>query len=871
VSADPVAADPAGDGAAGVVSGYAGGLGGRNEGEASGTGLDEMLDPQGAVRTAWTDLATQLDWAGPAGLIARSADTRRLLADDGVSYRPPDGSTDQPWALDPLPVLFDAGRWTELAAGLAQRALLLDRLLADLYGPRRTLRSGLLPPELVLGHAGYLRGWSRGPDTPPRRELFLAGADVARTEHGWQLISDRVQAPSGAGYAMANRRVVARVLPAVHRRAGIAHLRPFFDAVRSGLLALAPDAERPDGPRVVLLTPGPQSETAFEQALLSSLLGFPLVLGSELTVRDGRVWQRAMGRLEPVDVILRRVDAAWCDPLDLRQGSRLGVPGLLEAARLGTVAVVNGIGSGVIENPGLLPYLPALAEALLDETLALPAAATWWCGEPSARAHVLARLPELLIKPIARGDDRATAVGSELSAAERAELAARIEAEPYAWVGQQPLRPSTAPVITPDGRLDPRPVVLRAFAVARGDRFEVLDGALASAAGAERPADGRPSEAPRRGTVAKDVWVLGPRVPPTPLPPVVTEPGEPTPVAPPAVLSPRVAADMFWLGRYAERAEGTARLLRAVTDRWADFQDSPEPAGRHALETLLRATTAVTATAPGFLGAGAGRRLAEPGAELVSLITDRDREGTLAFAVHRLTAAAQAVREQLSTDTWLVLGRLDAVLGELAGTTPESTDLSGALSRVLEGLLALAGLSAESLVRDSGWCLLDAGRRIERAQHVAVLIAGTLCDRARPGAEDLVTESVLITAESVITYRRRRRPGPDAVLELLLTDRTNPRALAYQVERLHADVAGIPGAGSPDEVEPALAAVERRLADVRPVALARRDAAGTRPGLRALVEGLSGELTRFADVLEQSRFAPGAPPRPLGPMAVVGR
>ena len=239
-------AGPAGDSAAGVVSTYAGGLGGRNEGEAAGTGaLDEMLDPHGAVRTAWTDLATQLDWAGPAGLIARSADTRRLLADDGVSYRPPGGTTDQPWALDPLPVLFDSGRWTELAAGLAQRAQLLDRLLADLYGPRRTLRSGLLPPELVLGHAGYLRGWARGPDTPARRELFLAGADVARTEHGWQLISDRVQAPSGAGYAMANRRVVARVLPAVHRAHG--H-RPAAarSSTRSaaGLLELAPTRDR---------------------------------------------------------------------------------------------------------------------------------------------------------------------------------------------------------------------------------------------------------------------------------------------------------------------------------------------------------------------------------------------------------------------------------------------------------------------------------------------------------------------------------------------------------------------------------------------------------------------------------------------------
>ena len=348
-----MSSEPAGDEAtAGVVSGYAGGLGG---------GVDEMLDTAGAVRSAWTDLATQLDWAGPAGLIARRSDTRRLLADDGVSYRPPDGAAEQPWRLDPLPVLLDAARWAELTTGLAQRAELLDRLLADLYGPRRTLRSGLLPPELVLGHAGYLRGWARTEHTPDRRELF-PGRRRPRP-HRARLAAD-LRAGTGpvrAGYAMANRRVVARVLPAVHRRAGIQRLRPFFDAVRAGLQALAnPAIDRTDGPRVVLLTPGPHSETAFEQALLSSLLGFPLVQGSELTVRDGRVWQRALSRLEPVDVILRRVDAAWCDPLDLRQDSRLGVPGLLGAARLGTVAVVNGIGSGVIENPGLLPFLPTL-------------------------------------------------------------------------------------------------------------------------------------------------------------------------------------------------------------------------------------------------------------------------------------------------------------------------------------------------------------------------------------------------------------------------------------------------------------------------------------------------------------------------------
>ena len=766
-------------------------------------------------------LAALLDRSPPAGL---AADTRRLLADEGVTYRPP-GEDEQPWALDPLPLQLSAATWAELEAGIAQRALLLDHLLADLYGPRRTLRTGLLPVEVVLGHPGYVHGWARA--TPRPRELFLAGTDLVRTPEGWRVLGDRVQAPSGAGYALANRRIVARVLAAVRRDVQIRRLGPFFDAMRRGLEDLAPA----DRARVVLLTPGPQSETAYEQALLASRLGFPLVLASELTVREGRVWQRTMGgagRLEPVDVILRRVDAAWCDPLDLRQDSRLGVPGLLEAARLGTVAVVNGLGSGVAENPGLLPFLPAAAEALLDEPLALAGAATWWCGDSVGRSHVLAHLADLLVKPIARGEGRATVDAASLTTAERAELAARIEAEPHAWIGQEPQRQSTTPVVAADGSLDARPLVLRTFAVAVGGAFRVLAGGLAESG-------------VRGDTVAKDVWVSGA---------TVAAPVSVPAAGAAAALSPRVAADLFWLGRYAERAEGTARLLRAVADRFADLRSTPEPAGGEALAVLLRAATTVTTT--------------PAGTPLHTLITDRELAGSLAYAVHRLTGAAQAVREQLSTDTWLVLGRLESVLGEVTATG----DVSVALSRVLEGLLALAGLAAESHVRDAGWHLTDAGKRVERAQHVAALIAATLCSPGLPAADALVRESVLIAAESLITYRRRRRTGIDAVLELLITDPENPRSIGYQADRLRQDIAHVPG---PDGgVLGALVVIERRLAGLRPADLSRIGPDGSRDRLRSTLLGLGHDLTRFADVLEGARFAPAAPLRPLGPATVGG-
>ncbi len=794
-------------------------------------GHDEMLTADGLVRPEWVEVAALLHRAGPDALAAHA---RRLVDEEGVTYRPP-GQAERAWALDPLPVLLDAADWATLSAGVAQRTRLLDVLLADLYGPRLTLRTGLLPVEVVLGHPGFVPGWSRGRGTPPPREVFLAAADLTRTPAGWHVLSDRVQAPSGAGYALANRRVVARVLADVRRRSHVQRLGPFFDAMRLGLEELAPASERP---RVVLLTPGADSETAYEQALLASRLGFPLVLGSELTVRDGRVWQRTLGRLEPVDVVLRRVDAAWCDPLDLRQDSALGVPGLLEAARRGAVAVVNGLGSGVAENPGLLPYLPALAEALLDEPLLLPAAPTWWCGDDASRAHVLAHLPELLVKPLARDEGRDTVDGAALSAAQRAELAARIQAEPHAWVGQEPLHQSTAPVGGPGG-LAARPLVLRTFAVTAGDAVRVLAGGLGTAG-------------VRNATIAKDVWVLGA----TPAAPAPVAPLPPPEVA--DALTPRVAADLFWLGRYAERAEDAARLLRTVADRIADYPSSPGSASGQALDALLAATAAVTAT--------------PQGTDVFTLVTDRDRPGTLAYAVHRLTRSAQSVRELLSTDTWLVLGRLDAVLAALAdggaGRPDVGSAVSHALSRVLEGLLALAGLTAESHVRDAGWSVLDAGRRVERALHVSALVGATLTDP--PGeADPLVLESVLVAAESVITHRRHRRDGVDAVLELLVVDRTNPRSVAYQVDRLREDLAGVPapgGAGSDDRAAALLDGIEQALATAHPDDLARRGRGGGRTDLRRLTADLGRDLTRFAEVLERSRFAPGLPPRPLGPL-----
>ena len=528
-----------------------------------------------------------------------------------------------------LPVTIDEPEWARLDTALVQRAELLDAILQDAYGPRRLLTDRLLPPTVVLGHPGFARAVD-GLRLPGGRELVLTATDIVRDGDGsWCAVADRTQAPSGVGYAMEDRRVVAQVLSGVYRQASIQRLGPFFRSLRLALRSVAPgNAEHP---RIVLLTSGPGSETAFDQAYLASMLGLPLVEGTDLLVREGRVWMRGVEGLEPVDVILRRVDAEWCDPLDLRQGSRIGVPGLVRVVRAGAVSVVNPLGSSVLENPALLTYLPRLARVVLDQDLALASAPTWWCGEERSLKHVVSRLEELVILPTVRGTDVGTILGWTLSHREREQLTARITAEPWLWVGQEPVGPvgptvngapvgvgSDLPSLDGVGPADlgPRAAVLRTYAVAHDGSYTVMAGGLA------RVAEGQVVSS-ALGAAAKDVWVLSsqPDAPPEPwVPSDVSAAGESAQTRRPATgISPRTAENLYWMGRYAERAEDTARTLRVVVDRWDDFHRLPASAGGRALQVLLEPLGDVAVAArPGPRPPyGRNRRPVDPAARVV--------------------------------------------------------------------------------------------------------------------------------------------------------------------------------------------------------------------------------------------------------------
>jgi uncharacterized circularly permuted ATP-grasp superfamily protein/uncharacterized alpha-E superfamily protein len=817
---------------------------------------DDMVGADGLPRPEWRHLAGALAELGVDELRRRSDEAAHLLDQDGVTYNayPDETAGSHRWRLDPMPVLISSHDWETLETGIIERAELLNLILEDLYGPRDLLRRGLIPPEIIFGHSGFLRPCD-GIRLPCTQQLFSYAADIVRDTDGrCAVVADRTQAPSGFGYALENRTVISRVFPTLYRDAHVHRVAPFFRSLRVALQDAAPPTV--DDPRIVVLTPGPWNETAFEHAFLASYLGYPLVEGSDLSVRDGRVFLRALGRLEPVDVILRRVDGWYCDPLELKPDSQLGVPGLVEATHAGAVSVVNTLGSSVLENAALLPLLPRLSDHLLGRPLALPSVPTWWCGEDAGRSHVLANLQYLVLRHISRGEGPTARFGWELSAGELDEVRAAITARPYEWTGQEPPAMAGTPTLTAGG-VEARRGLLRAYAVARKDSYVVMPGGLTRVA-----PDAEVSRISNQaGAISKDTWVLASE--PERLTGFWLQEGPAVEAADPMASIPsRAAENLWWLGRYAERAEDTTRLLRAVYDRRNDFQGSANPAGIDALQALLVALTRTTTTWPGFDGDGAAERLRSPGRELFDLVVDGARPGTLAHAVRRLLDAAYAVRDQLSNDTWLVVGSLDREILALRGPMhdPQAV-VQGALQRVMQSLLALAGLGSESMVRDLGWQFMDAGRRIERSIQLLALLRATVTEGRGTATDSLVFESVLTAAESIITYRRRYRSQAqlETLLDLLLLDPGNPRSVLYQLTRLSDDLDAIPGSGARLREDQRLvleASTALRLADTSALVANLRSLEAFLARMAGLLEDAAGAVddTHFVHLRPQTRL-----------------
>ncbi len=748
---------------------------------------DEMLDEAGRVRPHWAHLMQALQQLGPREVEQRHLEALKLLRENGVTYNvygDPDG-INRPWQLDPVPLLLSGDEWFDIEAGLLQRAELLNLILADLYGPRELIKKNLLPLELIYNHGGFLRVCDQVL-LPGQHQLVLCATDLARgPDKKMWVLGDRTQAPSGAGYALENRMAMSRVLPSLFRDTHVHRLARFFQSLRAGLNAIAPC--HADMPRVVVLTPGPLNETFFEHAYLASYLGYPLVQGDDLTIRDGYVWLKSLVGLQRVDVILRRVDDNYCDPLELREDSRLGVPGLLEVVRRGNVAIANPLGSGILENPGIMPFLPGIAKHFLGQPLKLNSIATWWCGQARELNYVLTNLERLVIKPIYRKPGEHSVFGHQLSRAQLAAWRERIRARPALYVGQEYESFSTVPSLS-EGDYEPRQTLLRCFMVARADGYALMPGGLTRSA----PQYGNMLITNQMGGISKDTWVIA------------TEPQYAAIQAKQAgsslaghgnALPSRAADNIFWVGRNAERAEAGVRLLRATIKKLFINPDRDNPDYQLSLETQLRCVTSMTGTYPGFFAEDNDSLMQAPETELLAVVLQENRPGSLANIVNRMTKSGYAVRDLWSSDTWRVIDEIEEQISEARRLSKSGLwSMQEQMDQLITTLSAFSGLVMESMTRGNGWLLLDIGRRLERGLQLVSVLRTAFSMPQSEAAETRLIESLLDTSDNLICYRQHYRSNLElgSFLELLLLDPNNPRSLAYQIARLQEHVGKLP-------------------------------------------------------------------------------
>ncbi|MGR8933573.1 MAG: circularly permuted type 2 ATP-grasp protein [Gammaproteobacteria bacterium] len=815
---------------------------------------DEMYSAHDQVLPHWKQFMDALEQLGREELDRRRREAHRMLLENGVTYNVYGDALNRvrPWQLDPIPLLIASNEWEVIESGLIQRAELLDLVLADIYGPQKLIKKGLLPLELIYGHQGFLRPCV-GTLTKPR-QLIIYSANLARGPDGrmW-VMDDRTQAPSGAGYALENRTVMTRILPSLFRDSHVHRLAVFFRALRAGLAHIAPHNK--DDPRIVVLTPGPFNETYFEHAYLAAYLGYTLAQGDDLTVRDHRVWLKSLQGLQPVDVILRRVDDSFCDPLELRSDSRLGIAGLLEVVRRGNVAMANPLGSSVLENAGLLAFLPGLARYFLGEDLSLPSVATWWCGQRAERDFVLQNLERLVIKPIYRSYEDVCVFGAQLSARERQLWRDRIRAKPHLYVGQEQVSFSTAPSLV-SNRIEPRNAILRAFIVAREHGFVAMPGGLTRIA----PHKGTLSVSNQAGGVSKDTWVLASE--PEKQISLWLQPRRDQLIQPITGSLPSQAADnLFWVGRYLERAEAAARLLRTIVWKLRDTLEYGAKVDIACLQVLLRALTHVTATYPGFIDANSDADLSSPQRELLSIAKDAERQGSIAATIQTFAHVAFSLRNLWSLDTWRTVcdiqRRWERRVVRRQLTVEELQDQ---LNDLITRIVAFGGLTNDSMAREHGWLMLETGRRLERALQLLALLRATVVQRYEESLQNQVLEAVLTSTESSITYRWRYRSFLQlpTLLDLLIMDESHPRSVVFQLQLLHKHVSDLPREPTrerlSEEERMVLSAYsDVRLADI--LALVKADNGdGIYVALDELLVNTTQRLWRTSEVISQTYF-----------------
>jgi uncharacterized circularly permuted ATP-grasp superfamily protein/uncharacterized alpha-E superfamily protein len=763
--------------------------------------FDEMVDSEGQVRPHWRPFLAMLASLGAEEINRRFAVADRYLQDSGVFYRvygDPAGA-ERPWPLSHMPLIIDPTEWAALKSGLIQRAELLELVLKDAYGPATIVRDGLVPAVLIAGNPEFLRPLV-GLAPPGGAHLRFYAVDVGRGADGrWWVLGDRTQAPSGAGFVLESRLALQRAIPEVYRAIRVERLAPFFQAFQTALSGFNHQHDS----RVCLLTPGPMNDSYFEHAYLARYLGLLLVEGEDLTARDDGVFIRTVSGLKQAEVLLRRLDADFCDPLELNARSRLGVAGLVQTVRDGRVVIANSLGAGLVEARSMLAFLPALAPVLLGAELAIPNIATWWLGHASARDEMVGKLDKMVIASaftdnLPGRSIGAAALGATLDADQRAHIEEAITDRGIDFVMQEAVTLSTMPVWH-EGGFEPRPFILRLYLARVGDGWAVMPG------GFVRIADGIDAHAVslQKGGRTADACVLSDR-------PVAETTLLPTPEhiaiqRASGVLPSRAAYNLFWVGRYVERAEATLRLVRALINRITEVGEAAAP-----IVSRLRAILEAWSAGPNDIP------MVKPGLIAEAALTRRDCEGSLPRLTAAARSAASVIRDRLSPDAWRALNDLVAAIDEPLPAGSSESLMLDRVERALRIIASFSGLAQENMTRLAGWRFLELGRRIERG----VLTCRFVREFADAGAPDGALDVLLELCDSQMTYRQRyvmiaaRAP----VIDLVMLDPNNPRSVVYQLERIEAHLAALPrqvadGRLSPPQQIAASIATSLRTAD----------------------------------------------------------
>ncbi|NRD20035.1 circularly permuted type 2 ATP-grasp protein [Winogradskyella eckloniae] len=758
---------------------------------------DELLTSKMSIKDNWKVLSQNLLHIGTENLAIKQTELNWLLSENGVTYNvynDPNG-LNRPWDLNVVPYLIHQNEWTNVEKGIQQRAELLNLILKDLYGKRELLKNGILPPEVIYAHSGFLRACDQI-KYKNAKQLSIYAADLARGPDGrmW-VVNDRTQAPSGMGYALENRFSTSKVIPELFTNINVTQPTNFFNDFNQLLINSA--ATNAESPMVVILTPGPHNETYFEHSYLSSFLGYPLVKGNDLVVRHGKVWLKSLKGLKQVDVILRRIDDTFMDPLELREDSYLGVAGLLEAVRLQNVSIINPIGSGVLENPALNPFMKNICKYFLNEELILPQIASWWCGQEKERKHVLADLPSFVLKRIDRSNREHIYFCEFLDKAALEQLKKEILEFPFRFIAQEKIAFSTAPNFIKN-QLEPRKILCRTFAIAKDDSYSVMPGGLVRVA----PEREELFVSNQRGGTSKDFWI----VTDTPQPNLQNYSWNKSNSSPSTVINDvpsHTAENLFWSGRYIGRALVTARYLRMVLNQMTNAQYNDRKSESESLKILFQSITKITSTFPGFIGENEAEALQNPLKEIKDIILDEHKIGSFAQSMQSFSNSYYALRNLWSRDMWRVFDGIQKHIKTLKNKEDYTVyTLTNFFDKIITRLIAFMALTEESIMVRQGLLLYFIGLQLEISAMNIEKFRAVLIVNYDEELEYEILESLLNSHESLNIYRYSYNSylSIENVINLIILDKEYSRSLTYQMHRLKKDIDKLPSTHQNNEL-----------------------------------------------------------------------